>query len=232
MKKIFFILPVLMLMALISSSCSKETAEQISTLKNIAENVQDMSSEENAKSKEELEKLMQNYSITLQATNAKGQTETLVEQKNSKGYLVDSKDGVVYFDLEGKKFYTLKKTDMSGVAMPMKDSTMDLTGLAGFTGVAAYLYVFEMYRMLGAKKDGTGSVAGRSAITYIFDKDGTNVKMWIDKEWGICLKYEITEKGETKKMEITSISFGNANINVDLSKYKISDMGSMLGNMK
>jgi outer membrane lipoprotein-sorting protein len=226
----------LLLLILISitfsfSCCSKETAQKIEALKNIAENVKDMS-EDNGKSKEEIEKRMKDYSIMLVASDAKGNKDTLIEEKNEKQYLINSEDGIVYFDFEAKKYYMLNKSDKKGTVMPISDNNADLTGLAGFTGISAYLFVFEMYRLIGAKKDGSGSVAGRSATIYTYELGNTKVKMWIDKDYGICTKYEITENGETKKMEIIKISFGNTKVNIDLSQYKLQDMSSMFNTMK
>jgi hypothetical protein len=220
---------VLFAFALTNCGDASKKISEIKEVVEVAKNVSEAAQDTSVLSKDEIQEKMKNYSLTLTATDKDGKQSTIVESKNEEGYFIKgAKDESLYFDYKKNLFYTLNDEKMEGVAMPLgKDSE----GLASLTGASLYLFAFEMYRYLGAKKTGSESVQGRSALTYELEQDGKHIKLWQDKEYGICLKYVITENNQTEKMEISDLNFGNAKINVDLSKYKITDMSSALNDM-
>jgi outer membrane lipoprotein-sorting protein len=230
MKKLILLLIVTF--AIISfSGCSKETSDAIDSLKTLAEvskNTADVLKDKEA-NQAKVDSMLKNYSIKLVASNG-NKFDTLIEQKNDKGYLINGNQNIFYIDYAAKKFYTIDKEKKNGMAMPLTDSNADMKSLAGgmgFAGISAYLFVFDMYRIMGAKESGSEKVNGRATTVYELKKDGDEVRIWYDDEYGICMKYAITENGKTKTMEVKDAKFGNATIDViDLSQYKIVDMSS------
>jgi len=207
--------------AMFVCSCSKETAQKIEMLKNIAENVSDETFMERA----DIEAKLKNFSITMKVTE-NGNVTKWKEVKTENGFYLNTNDSnIIYSDFKSKKYYILDEKEKTGVAMLLTSENV-IPFEMGLGGITTYLFFFEAFRLLGAKKGGTETVAGRSAIVYTFNMNDVDLKMWIDKEYGICVKYEQKENGKVSKMEIIDAKFGNASIDnlVDLSKYQIQEI--------
>ncbi len=217
------------LLTILICSCGKETAQKIEMFKNIADNIND----ETFKSREDIEAKLKNYSITMKITE-NGDAQKWTEIRTENGFYLNISDSsIVYSDFKTKKYYILDEKEKTGIGMALNlDSDTELPFYTMGFGIAPYIYFFEAFRFLGAKKSGTESVSGRKAIVYTFNLDDSELKMWLDEEYGICIKYEAKKDDRVSKMEIIDIKFGNASIEnkVDLSKYKLQDMAFNLGN--
>ena len=202
-------------------SCSKETAQKIEMFKNIAENAND----ESFMAREDIEAKLKNFSITMKVTE-NGNVTKWTEIKTENGFYLNTNDSnIIYSDFKSKKYYILDEKEKTGVAMLLTSDEVSPFAMMG-AGITPYLYFFEAFRFLGAKKGGTETVSGRSTIVYTYNLNDIELKMWLDKEYGICIKYESKENGKVSKMEIVDAKFGNASIGnlVDLSKYKIQEI--------
>ena len=201
-------------------SCSKETAQRIEMFKNIAENIND----ESFMNREDIESKMKNFSITMRVSE-NGNATKWTEIKTENGFYLNKNDSVIiYSNAKNDKYYTLNVKEKTGVAMLLTSGQVEPFAMLGM-GITSHLYFFEAFRFF-AKKGGTETVCGRTATTYTCDMEDKNLKMWIDKEYGICTKYEIKGDGQVAKMEVIDAKFGNASINnlVDLSEYQIQEV--------
>jgi len=220
--KIFLPIAIITVIIIFTCSCSKETAQKIEIFKNIAENASD----ETFMNREDIESKLKNFNITMTVTE-NGNVTKWTEIKTENGFYLNNNDStIIYSDFKSKKYYVLNEKEKTGIAMLLSSEEISPFAILGAGGITPYLYFFEAFRFLGAKKSGTETILGRSTIVYTYNLNDINLKMWIDKEYGICVKYETKEKDKVSKMEILNAKFGNASIDnlVDLSKYQIQEI--------
>ena len=203
-------------------ACSKETSKKIEILKNISENISDAS----ILSQKDIEKKLTNYSITLKVTEDNKVTKW-TEIKCEKGFFINTDDStIIYSKYSDKKYYVLSNKEKTGVCMPLNSDELINPSSMGFIGISSFIFFFETFRYLGAKKTSSDKILDRETDIYTFDIEDKYFKIWLDKEYGICTKYELNENGKKSKMEVVNLKFGNASIDnvIDLSKFTIQEI--------
>jgi len=219
MKKIFaFILALSILFSL--SACS-----ELGALKDLVSNISDIA-EDWEKYSEARAKLI-DYKLTIESVNSDGDKEIVTEMRCEDGYALIQKDSIIYVEYGTGKYYMLSETDKTGTMLTLSSDESYKSFSLAITG---YILLFETYRIMGAKEDGSEKITGRQTTRYKLDKDDNEYKFWVDKEYGMTMKYTTTEKDSLSSMEVTEFKIGGIKLSdmVNINDYKIEDFASNL----
>ena len=197
----------------------------VGTLMNAASSLSDVA--ENMQKYEEAVSKLTNYKITIESTSESGSKSILTEMRCEQGYSWISDDTITYIEYGKGKMYMLSISEKSGMSYAIEN---DETYKSFGAGISGYLYAFEIYRLLGAKKDGSDKIGGRNTTRYTFSAEGTDYKFWIDDEYGLTMKSSIKTSGGTSTMEVTEFKTGGVKLEdmVKLSDYEIQDLSELL----
>ena len=215
-KKIISALALILAAAILfsMSGCS-----QLSALQGLANAGDDLQKYQDAVAK------LTDYKITIESTGEDGNKTTLTEMRCDKGYEMNASGSITYVEYGTGKMYILNPSDKTGYSYPVTDESQ----YKSFNSMLSlYLYAFEVYRYLGAKKAGTDNIVGRKTTCYTFSKDGTDYKFWIDDEYGLTLKSTTKTSTGTSTMEITEFKTNGVSLSdmVKLSDYTIQDLNT------
>jgi hypothetical protein len=213
-----------LLLATLFSFTACEAIGSIKDLASVVSNVQDV-----VKDLEKFEKLtegLENFKITLEYTSESGDKTIYTQKRCAEGSEFTENDYIQFTDF--KKTYDLYPLEKFGSVSKYYSS--DYSNFSG--AIAVYLYFAQVYRLGGADKGGSEKINGRKATIYTYNKDGENVKLWIDDEYGITLKFERTTESEndegekeyrTEMMEVTEFKIGGVTLSdmVNLDEYEI-----------
>ena len=168
-----------------------------------------------------------NYKITIESTSESGSKSAMTEMRCEQGYSWITDDAVTYVEYGTGKMYYLSISDKTGMSYPLEDE--DSYKNFG-VGISGYLYAFEIYRLLGAKKDGSEKINGRNTTKYTFSAEGKDCTFWIDNEYGLTMKFSIKSSDGTNSMEVTEFKTGGVKLSdmVNLGDYEIQDLSKML----
>jgi hypothetical protein len=175
------------------------------------------------KAKSDIDARLTNYRISF-VLDAKGQDKYYFCQASSdKGTFFELKGAgsceIDYIDFVNMIGYELDGDEKCGQSFPL-DPVEAFKGLA-FHTAGHLLFMYE-----GAKdnmvKAGSEKILGRDTNTYIHEFSNGEMKFWIDKEYGLALKYEQTGE-QAAVMYVTEFTVGGVNVEdmIDLSEYEI-----------
>lgn len=201
-------------------SLSLSSCSQLSALKSITDAAGDLEKYQEAISK------LTDYKITIESEDESGNKSTMTEMRCDKGYALISGDNITYVEYGTGKMYILSPTDKTGWEYKLDND--DSYKNFGIT-ISVYLYSFEAYKFLGAKKSGSEKIAGRKTTTYTYSADGTDYKFWIDDEYGLTMKTSAKSADGTSTMEIKEFKTKGVTLTdmVNLSEYKIEDLSAI-----
>jgi len=169
-----------------------------------------------------------NYKIVVEAVEENGNKAEITEVKTDIGYALVMDGSITYVDYGSNTLYTLSIADKTGIAHKSESGE----SYKGFGAVAStYLYAFEVFRLMGAKKvEGSEKIAGRNATVYIYDLMGYDCKFWVDSEYGLTLKSIMKNEGETKTTEVREFKIGGVMLGdvVNLGEYDIKDLSEYM----
>ena len=218
------LLALILLLAALFSFTACEAIGSIKNLASLASNVQDV-----AKDLEKFQKMadsLDNFKIMLEYTSEYGEKTIYTERRCADGYESIENDLIKFTDF--KKTYYLNQTDKTGYVEEYYGD-----GGSNFSAaIAIYLYFAQVYRLDGATKGGSEKINGRQATVYTYNKNGEDVKFWIDNEYGITLKYVKKTEYEgddgqkeyrTEEMEVKEFKTSGVQLSdmVDLNGYEI-----------
>ena len=159
-----------------------------------------------------------NYSITLVSGNNVFTIKICEDAK-----LYENNSNITFFNIKEKKIYVLDKNAKTGYVYADEELQFDWENQSS---VEILLFPFE-FVILFMKKGNKDKVAGRNCDICTYEAQGTTARYWLDSEYGICLKYEITNDDGTSSMEVTHFSVNTVTLQniIDLSEYTIRDGG-------
>jgi hypothetical protein len=191
----------------------------------------------------DLEGFMVNHKTAFDKKGEDGSLVHMTEYVCEGNYALVADDCIVYVKSgaeDGNKLYLLDPAEKRGFMVPVENE--DVSSETDFLE-----YNFEPYKALGAKKIGSGKIAGRAVDIFFLEHDGARTKFWVDKKSGITLKramvddegkevpepsVEFPEVGTTPYcFEVTGIQVGGvtpADI-VNLEDYTIFSADSLMG---
>gem|GEM_PF-5986586 len=182
------------------------------------------------KTREEVAAALKNFSITL-VFEAQGQAPYHLHQAScDKGVVAEMKgdrNSLSFVDLVAKKEYDLDPEAKTGEVDDL-DPDDPIGGYLFFDGmILSHTFVHNSHKE-NLEKTGSEKVAGRDATVYnaIPDKDAkadTQLKIWLDDEYGFALKYVQTGGGKPLSMEVTEFKVGGVTIEDILKKVNLKD---------
>ena len=122
-----------------------------------------------------------------------------------------------YADFVKKKAYVLNADEKTGESFPM-EPVEAFKGLAFHTaGHLLFMHAGEDLKKIGKEK-----VLGRDTTVFSQEYNDGEMKSWVDDEYGLALKYEMTG-GASAKMYVTEFTVGGvaAEKLIDLNEYRI-----------
>jgi len=162
-----------------------------------------------------------NFDISF-TVEAQGQeTYTFRQASSEKGTFTEEKGrshDITYLDFGKKTGYELNADEKYGESFPLEPVEM-YKGFAPF--VKNHLLMHESYKD-DMKKTGSEKLLGRDATVYTAAFSGGEMKLWVDDEYGITLKYEQTGSNPAK-MNVTGFTVGGVTVEgmVNLGEYEI-----------
>ena len=190
-----------------------------------------------------LEGFMANHKVAFDRKGEDGSVEHMTEYVCEGNYAHVADDFIVYVKSgaeDGNRLYLLDPAEKRGFSVPAEDISSETDFLE---------YDFEPYRALGAKKNGSGKIAGRAVDIFFLEHDGDRLKFWVDKKSGITLKRaKVDDAGEELPdadglvfpevgttpycFEVTEIQVGGVTPAdmVNLEDYTILSAGDLIGN--
>lgn len=161
---------------------------------------------------------VKNYSITIRFDD-----DYLTFKKCENGFLYDNGDVVYFYNGSIQKGYILDKSEKTGIVdtYASGDAFYDIEASGG---IIDYLFAFQYLKTL-MQRDGSAKVAGRDCAVFKYEHNGQTAKYYLDKEYGICLKTEVSEPHGTDVMEVTGFTVGGISVDnmIDLSEYTIEE---------
>ncbi len=176
------------------------------------------------KTRNEIETIFTNYSITLEFS-AKGQeTYYLSETRCDEFYSMSMNDNLMYADFISEKLYILNKAEKTGQLMPLTEKNQ----YNSFnTMISSHILLYISYIDETMTKSGTEVMLGRNVTLYTFTlaSDSSEFKFWIDDQTGIALKYTMENADNKLDMEVKNFTFGESSPDnmIDLSQYNIME---------
>jgi hypothetical protein len=176
---------------------------------------------------DEFKEEVDNYSVTIEFTDD-GVESTWIIKVCEDGFLYDNGSSINFLNAEEKKVYFLNKTNKTGSYYTDEEGDYDWESQCG---IEILLFPHELVMLL-LEKGEADEVADRSCVIYTYEADNKTYKYWLDDEYGLCLKYEISENDTiTNTMEVTDFSVDTVTLEniIDLSEYTITDGGAYAG---
>ena len=172
------------------------------------------------KAKSKVDAVLTNYDISFVFSHADGEYH-FRQVTCDKGTFFELKgDGheIDYIDFVKKTGYQLDAGEKRGESFPL-DPIEAYKGLAFHTaGHLLFMHVNENEKV----KVGSEKLLGRETTVYTRECANGIMKFWIDKEYGLALKYE--QVGEcAMKMYVTKFKVGGVTVDglINLGEYKI-----------
>ena len=221
MKLISRITALIITLAILLSFTACKELGAIKNLADIASNAEAVA-EDWQKYEEAISKLT-NYKIVIESVDEYDNKSVMTEMRCDDGYAIITDGGITFVDFAQNKMYILSPDDKSGWVY----DNADADAYKGF-GLAmyGYLYTFEAFKLLGAKKDGSDKISGRKTTVYTYSADGSDWKFWTDDEYGLTMKYEKKSSGDSAYMEVTEFKTSGVKLSdmVNLGEYEIQDL--------
>jgi len=139
----------------------------------------------------DMDVFVENRMVSLSSKNDDGSLVRMTEYVCDEDYAFAVDEGIFYLKsgVEGDhKLYVLDSADKMGFSIPLESIAKE---------AEAFDYSFEPYKALGAKKIGSGKIAGRPADIFLWEYNGVRIKFWVDKKSDVILKLvTVNEAGE------------------------------------
>lgn len=191
------------------------------------ENNQQGQLQESFKTQAEIQAQLKNYSFEYKLTYFEGEEEritTYVDIQTQDAWLYGVENTIFVADRVNEDLYMLDPEDMIGTVMNLE--TMD-----SFSGWG--LVLFNWHNDIShLKKTGTATVLNRACNKYGYKLGTIEYTYYIDKEYDICLKYEINESITSAQTEFTFTKFKVGNVTTQeilgiIDDYDVTDYRDM-----
>ncbi|WP_413827417.1 hypothetical protein [Methanobrevibacter sp. UBA313] len=177
--------------------------------------------------REEVIKNLKNYSFKYSYTfSEKGETDTITysdkRTENAWIFSTEGEDAIIFLaNKDTSSLYMLYPGDKIGTLIDLEDD------FDSFSGWGTHLFSWYDHAKDFSKK-GTATVAGRTCNIYEYAFGTLKYSYFIDKEYDLCLKFEITESKNSMKTTFAFTEFKMGGVTTEeimavLEGYEIDD---------
>lgn len=183
--------------------------------------------EETFLTQEEVKKNLTNYSFKYQISFFDG-TDTkilnITDIRNEDAWQYGLDEIIFLANMKTKSLYMLDKQNKTGTLTDLDDE------MNSFSNWGSYLFGWHE-NVGGFKKISTEKVVNRSCTVYEFSYGTLKYTYYIDRQYDLCLKYEIFESSSNNKTTFTFTEFKMGGVTTEqvmgvLDGYEIDDYRS------
>ena len=176
------------------------------------------------KTKDEVIETLTNYSFKYTYSFNDGEETQVLEMidiKNNEAWLYGFDDSIFIAYKTTKSLYMLSKEDKTGLLMDLTDDTESFNNWG--------TYLFGWYENVsGFKKVKTEKVLNRDCNVYEYSFGTIKYTYYIDKEYDLCLKFDLTESSTNSKTSFVFTEFKIGGVKLNdiigmLEEYDIED---------
>jgi len=173
--------------------------------------------------REEIEPILTNYMITVKYVDESGNEKAITEVRCDQGYGFIMSEGISYLEYGSGQVYTLNPSAKTGWAVSVKNEDAYRTFGAS---ISSFIFIYDIYQNSNPEKIKNSELLGRDVTEYMCKLENSEVRFWIDYEYGITMKFSQTSEESNSAWEVIEFKTNNVTLSdvVNLEEYTIPNI--------